>query len=539
VQRLKAPASLRKLGLARDKFDAVAREVVQRTTHNPRPVTIADLRNFLERAWRGSPPRPQHARWHDRRAAVRANLKKTEHPQEETMTEAQPIDVVDAIDRLPIGRFQVLALTLCGLVAILDGFDTQAIAFVAPVIAREWSMDVAAFGPIFGAGLLGLMVGALVMGPIADRIGRRWAVLLSTAIFGVFALLTAAAHDFAGLFAYRFLTGIGLGGAMPNIIALASEYSPRRNRATLVTLMFCGFPLGAVLGGLVSANLLSAFGWPSVFVPGGVLPLLLLPVLYVLLPESIRFLVSQRTASATVAALLERIDRRASYASTDRFVIGEPVLPGLPVGHLFTESRAAGTLLLWTVFFSNLLILYFLINWLPSVLQQAGLPIERAIIGTVLLNAGGIAGGLVLGRIIDHRGPFGVLTIAYAVAALFVAAIGLFGSPASLVMAIITLAGFFVIGAQFCMNVLAASYYPTAIRSTGVGWALGIGRIGSIVGPVLGGIVLSLGWSTAELFLATAAPALVASMAVFVIGLRSTATERAHTRAQISAGPVG
>jgi MFS transporter, AAHS family, 4-hydroxybenzoate transporter len=173
------------------------------------------------------------------------------------------------------------------------------------------------------------------------------------------------------------------------------------------------------------------------------------------------------------------------------------------------------------------------------VLQQAGLPIERAIISTVLLNAGGIAGGLVLGRIIDHRGPFGVLTIAYAVAALFVAAIGLFGSPVGLVMAIITLAGFFVIGAQFCMNVLAASYYPTAIRSTGVGWALGIGRIGSIVGPVLGGIVLSLGWSTAELFLATAAPALVASMAVFVIGLRSTATERAHAGAQISAGPVG
>lgn len=470
---------------------------------------------------------------------MEANLKKTEHPQEETMTEARPINVVDTIDRLPIGRFQVLALTLCGLVAILDGFDTQAIAFVAPVMAREWSMDVAAFGPIFGAGLLGLMVGALVMGPIADRIGRRWAVLLSTAIFGVFALLTAATHDFAGLFAYRFLTGIGLGGAMPNIIALASEYSPRRNRATLVTLMFCGFPLGAVLGGLVSANLLSAFGWPSVFVLGGVLPLLLLPVLYVLLPESIRFLVSQHTASATVAALLGRIDRRTSYASTDRFVIGEPVLPGLPVSHLFTESRAAGTLLLWTVFFSNLLILYFLINWLPSVLQQAGLPIERAIIGTVLLNAGGIAGGLVLGRIIDHRGPFGVLTIAYAVAALFVAAIGLFGSPVGLIMAIITLAGFFVIGAQFCMNVLAASYYPTAIRSTGVGWALGIGRIGSIVGPVLGGIVLSLGWNTAELFLATAAPALVASMAVFVLGLRSTATERAHAGAQISAGPVG
>jgi MFS transporter, AAHS family, 4-hydroxybenzoate transporter len=429
------------------------------------------------------------------------------------------IDVTAVIDRVPLSRLQIITIVLCGIVAVLDGFDTQAIAFVAPVIAREWGIETSAFGPVFGAGLLGLTLGALVCGPAGDRLGRRSMILIATLVFGLFALATPFANSLNTLMIYRFLTGVGLGGAMPNIIALTSEYSPQDKRATLVTVMFCGFPLGAVLGGLISARLISVFGWPAVFYLGGIMPLVVLPVLWFALPESIRLLVARGSDTAKLSLLMARIDPAGRYDPSSQFVLREDKSASSSIGELFRGGRAFGTCLLWIVFFSNLLMLYFLINWLPSVLQQAGMPIERAIIATVVLNAGGIVGGLALGRVVDRRGPFAVLTGAYAAAALFVAAIGVGGlGMIAALMSTIFVAGFFVIGSQFCMNALAAGFYPTAVRSTGVGWALGIGRIGSIVGPVVGGLVISLGWSTEQLFVAAAAPAVAAAIAVFLIG---------------------
>lgn len=439
------------------------------------------------------------------------------------MPQAGKHDVAQLIDQSPLGRYQIRAIVLCALVALLDGFDTQAIAFVAPVIAAKWSRDVSTFGPIFAAGLLGLMFGALALGPAADRIGRKRVIIASTLWFGTFSILTVLATSIEALLAYRFLTGLGLGGAMPNIIALTSEYAPRRIRATLVTVMFCGFPLGAVLGGAASSQLIVAFGWKSVFLLGGVLPLLLVPVLVIALPESIRYLVGRGGDQRKVLAAVQCIDTEKRYDETDVFVVPEERLEGVPVKHLFRDGRTVGTMLLWIVFFSNLLILYFLINWLPSVLQQAGLPIERAIIATVLLNAGGIIGGLLLGRFVDKRGPSGVLVMSYALAALFVAAIGIIGSTVGAIMATVFVAGFFVIGTQFCMNALAASSYPTSVRATGVGWALGIGRIGSVVGPVIGGLLLSLGWSSTTLFLAVAVPALVSAIAVALLKTQTRA----------------
>src|SRR5258708_13491249 len=204
------------------------------------------------------------------------------------------IDVAAVIDRISIGRLQWATILLCGLVAILDGFDTQAIAFVAPLIAKDLQLEMSLFGPVFGAGLFGLMVGALVLGPAADHWGRKPVIIISTLVFGAFALLTPMIQSLNALLLLRFLTGLGLGGAMPNIIALTSEYSPKTKRATLVTLMFCGFPLGAVLGGLLSAQLMPKFGWPAVFYLGGILPLVLLPFLWAWLPESIRFLVPRK-----------------------------------------------------------------------------------------------------------------------------------------------------------------------------------------------------------------------------------------------------
>jgi AAHS family 4-hydroxybenzoate transporter-like MFS transporter len=435
------------------------------------------------------------------------------------------IDVSAVIDRSRLSPLQWRTIALCAMVAILDGFDTQAIAFVAPVIAREFRVESAAFGPVFGAGLLGSMFGALILGPAADRFGRKPVIILSTLVFGAFATVTTLSTSLSGLMLYRFFTGLGLGGAMPNIIAITAEYAPRRQRATVVTLMFCGFPLGAVLGGGITSHLIAAYGWHAIFYMGGILPLALLPLLCFGLPESIRFLATRgdrnQNRSRELLRIVRRIDRSGPYADDCRWLVDEERLKGSPIKALFLDGRAIGTLLLWAVYFSNLLILYFLINWLPAVLQRAGLPIERAIIATVALNAGGIAGGLLLGRLVDKRHPYGVLTVAYACAAVLVAAMGAFESDSVLVlMSTIVGAGFLVIGTQYCMNALTANFYPTGLRSTGLGWALGIGRFGSIVGPVLGGFLLSLGWQSNTLFTVIAVPAAISSLAVFLLGLR-------------------
>lgn len=433
-------------------------------------------------------------------------------------SEPRTVDVAGRIDQGALRPIQVRVAALCAVVAMLDGFDTQAIAFVAPVIAEEWAIDTALFGPVFAAGLLGLTFGALGFGLVADKIGRKKAIVISTAIFGLFALFTVRAESMEALFVYRFITGIGLGGAMPNVIALTSEYAPKRLRGTMVIVMFCGFPLGAALGGLISARLISDFGWESVFLLGGALPIALLPVLVFRLPESIRFLIHADAGGRRIAGILNQLDPDAGYRQEDRFILQEQKQPGLPLRHLFSDGRAIGTLLLWVAFFMNLLILYFLINWLPTVLQRAGFPLENAILGTVLLNAGGIAGGVLIGRLIDRRGPYTVLTVAYLGAAVFVALTGQASGSLAAALALVLLAGFCVIGAQFGANALAADFYPTAARATGIGWALGIGRIGSIIGPFAGGVLIALAWRTGDIFLVSALPALVASAAVFLMG---------------------
>lgn len=428
------------------------------------------------------------------------------------------VDVLALINERPVGAFRIRILLLCALVALFDGFDTQAIAFVAPSIAAEWGLNVGAFGPVFGAGLFGLTLGALVFGPVADRVGRKAVIVGATLWFGAFSLLTATAASLPELLALRLLTGIGLGAAMPNIIALTAEYSPRRSCTTLVTLMFCGFPLGAVLGGIVAAKMVPALGWESVFVLGGVLPIALCPLLVLWMPESIRYLVTRKRNPAKIAGICGRIDPQRRFDAAQHYELQEKQLSGLPIKHVFLGGRALATIAMWAVFFSNLLLLYFLINWLPSVLQRVGFPLSLAIIGTVILNAGGIVGGLVQGRIIDRIGPYGVLCTSYLLAAVLVACIGVADLSRPLLLAVIFGAGFCVIGGQFGLNALAANYYPTAIRSTGVGWALGIGRIGSIAGPVIGGLIITAEWPAAQLFMISAIPALVSAIGVYIIG---------------------
>src|SRR6267142_358087 len=272
------------------------------------------------------------------------------------VSDVSSIDVAAFIDAQPVGGFQIRLLLTCAAVLFLDGFDTQAIGYVAPALAKEWGLSKAALGPVFSAGLFGLMIGALVFGPLV----------------------------------IRFLTGLGLGGAMPNAIAMTSEFNPQRRRATMVMIMFCGFSVGAALGGMLAAGLIPYLGWRSVFVGGGVAPLIMVPILALRLPESARFLALHGSAPARVAELLGRISPRTAFASDARFVIDETPLAGLPVTHLFREGRAATTLLLWVVFFMSLLDLYFLSNWLPTVLNDLGASVSEAVVIGSMLQVGGV-----------------------------------------------------------------------------------------------------------------------------------------------------
>lgn len=444
------------------------------------------------------------------------------------------VDVVALMDRVPVGPFHLLVLAICVVIAMLDGFDTQAIAFVAPLLSAQWKLPMSQFSAVFGVGLLGLTVGALVFGPVADRLGRKVVLVACTAGFGAFALATARAGDFQTLLWLRFLTGVGLGGAMPNIIAMTAEYAPHRLRATAITLMFCGFPLGSMLGGFLAAKMIPLWGWESVFVLGGVLPLLLAPVLVVLLPESVRFFVTHGRHPERVAAILGRVTGEPERHRADvAYFVPEQKVSGFTGRHLFTEHRAGPTLLLWLAFFCNLLVMYFLVNWLPALLKQSGYPLDAAIYATSTLNLGGVVGGVALGRLIDRMGPFTILGLCYATAAVFIGVMANAGGNAMALYGSLFIVGIGVVGAQIGMNAVASSLYPTGLRSTGIGWALGVGRLGSILGPTVGGLLLAREWVPSAILQISLWPALVAAIAVFALG-RSVQ----RRSARISAEPM-
>jgi AAHS family 4-hydroxybenzoate transporter-like MFS transporter len=284
----------------------------------------------------------------------------------------------------------------------------------------------------------------------------------------------------------------------------------------MVMIMFCGFSVGAALGGFLAAALIPQVGWRSVFVVGGVAPLLLAPILALRLPESVRFLALTGRAHERVAQLLAHVSPKAAFAPATRFVVHEPGLAGIPVVHLFKAGRTVVTLLLWVVFFMSLLDLYFLSNWLPTVLNDLGASVsEAAAIGS-MLQVGGVVGTLALGSIID-RFSFRALAVVYFIAMFAVGAIGQLSHSVVFVTMAIFAAGFCIVGGQIAANALAATFYPTSVRATGIGWALGIGRVGSIVGPLVGGALLAMQWSTASVFVAAALAALCAALAAFCL----------------------
>jgi MFS transporter, AAHS family, 4-hydroxybenzoate transporter len=432
------------------------------------------------------------------------------------MTADQAFDVQRFIDARGLSRAQVLLLVLCFLVVAVDGFDTIAIGSIAPAIRAEWGAMPAQLAALFGAGNSGLMIGAFAFGPLADRLGRRAILALTVLFFGAASLASAFAPSLEMLILLRFVTGLGLGGALPNAITLTSEYSPEGRRSSLVMIMVSGFALGAALSGVAAAHLVAAYGWRSVLVLGGALPLVLAPALWTILPESVRFLVARGDSGARVAATLRRVAPDAVIPDGARFVsVGRP--EQLPVGELFRRDLRMGTLILWLTFFMSLLFFYLLGNWLPTLLHSTGVSLRTASLVTALLYTGGVLGGATLGQIMDRSDPHAVLGVTYALAGAFIIALGNVATVPWLVALAVFGGGFCTGGCQVGIHAVAAAYYPTTSRATGVGWASGVGRLGSVLGSMLGGVLLSPGRPLSTVFAIVAVPALVAGASMLAM----------------------
>jgi MFS transporter, AAHS family, 4-hydroxybenzoate transporter len=399
---------------------------------------------------------------------------------------------------------------------VLDGFDTQCIGFLAPSISDTFAVPLKNFGWVFTGGLIGFLTASMIMGPVADRWGRKWPVTISTLTFAIFATLTGRATSFNEVVIFRVLTGLGLGGAMPNVVALTSEYAPKRLQKVFVSVLFCGMPLGALLGGLASSQMIPAWGWRSVFYLGGLLPFAVALVLIAALPESVQFLAVRNGDPRKIARIMSRVAPELAGAPASSLVSPDIRHKGLPVKYLFVEGRAWGTILLWIPYFMNLLIIYFIVSWLPSLLRQAAMPISAGIRAMIAFSLAGILGSLAEGGMMNRWGSIRVLVVEFIASTLLIGSLAFVARSMPIMLTVTFILGFTVQGAQAGLNALAAIFYPVAVRSTGVGWALGIGRAGSIVGPTLGAVMLALEWNPQQIFLAGAVPALIAGVAVML-----------------------
>jgi AAHS family 4-hydroxybenzoate transporter-like MFS transporter len=437
------------------------------------------------------------------------------------------INIGELLENSQIGPLQIRVFLLCMICLIMDGFDVQAMGYVAPAIVQDWGIPRALLGGVFAAANFGVLLGSLVFSMVADKLGRRPVLILATFFFSVMAIATAYAQDVTQLLWLRFIAGIGMGCIMPNATALIGEFSPKRSRVTFMMCITVGFTVGAALGGFVAAWMIPAYGWRSVFIFGGAVPLVIALTMVWGLPESPQFLAVSGRGRDTLARWLGQLDPTIRIDASTQFVANEERREGVPAMHLFRNGRGVATILIWVANFMNLLVLYSLSNWLPTVVTGMGYTTQTAVLVGTVLQVGGTIGTFGLAWLIARGGFIPMLTATFAVATASIALIGQPGISLALLNVIVFVAGWAIIGGQPGINALSATFYPTYLRSTGVGWGLGIGRTGAIVGPYLGGMLLGLNWGPRELFLAAAVPALVSTITMvammFAMKLPTTA----------------
>ncbi|MDE9542030.1 MFS transporter [Xenorhabdus bovienii] len=423
------------------------------------------------------------------------------------------LDVRDAIRFTKMSPLHVKILLLCLCILILDGFDTALIGYIAPAIIDNWGISKTDLGIAMSSALIGLAIGAVISGPVSDKLGRKPVIVISVFIFGICSISTIFSTTIHELSVWRLLTGIGIGAAMSNALTLISEYAPEKRKSLMVNSVFCGFPFGAAMGGMLGSYMIPAFGWKSMLILGGVIPVLLtIPIIFIL-PESILFLMNKGQSEEKIKKICKKLIGD-NYKNISSFSLGaSQKKENKPIHEILSPGYLASTLLLWNAYFMGLLIFYVVTNWMPILIKDAGFNLSYAAILAALFPLGGGVGTVISGFIMDKLSPHKIVSFNYFMTGILLLAIGYVDDIISL-GALILFAGTTMNSAQASMGTIASLHYPTTSRATGVSWMLGIGRAGGILGAMLGAWLIQIGLDYREILMTLLIPCVIASISL-------------------------
>jgi len=450
--------------------------------------------------------------------------------------QSNKININTLIDEAKFTPFHWGVLFWCLMIIIFDGYDLVIYGVALPLLMQEWALSAVQAGLLASTALFGMMFGAMTFGTLSDKLGRKKTIMICVAIFSGFTFLGAFATNPVEFGILRFLAGLGIGGVMPNVVALMTEYAPKRIRSTLVALMFSGYAIGGMTSALLGAWLVPQFGWKIMFYIA-IIPLVALPLIWKFLPESLMYLTNKKEIEQT-RTIVQKISPSQQLNGDTEFVLNE-VTKGdeAPVKALFQQGRMFSTFMFWIAFFMCLLMVYALGSWLPKLMIQAGYSLGASMIFLFALNIGGMIGAIGGGALADRFHIKKVVTIMFICGAAALILLG-FNSPQIVLYTLIAVAGAATIGSQILLYTFVAQYYPSTVRSTGMGWASGIGRIGAIVGPVLTGALLTMNLPHQMNFFAIAIPGVIAALAIFMVNLKTSVEAKTAVEPVIESNPV-